>query len=78
MVKRNVPYDPACADLARHFLESQPGATADDTATIDALASEIQQTIEAFFADLEAAREADLVRRDGRREELGGDGRFCP
>jgi hypothetical protein len=49
-------YDPACADLARHFLQDQPGATADDTETIDALALEIQQTIEAFLTALEDVR----------------------
>jgi hypothetical protein len=49
-------YDPACADLARHFLHDQPGATADDT---HALALEIQHTIDAFLAALAATRDVD-------------------
>jgi hypothetical protein len=39
-------YDPACADLARYVLQETPGALADDTATIDALAVTIQRAIE--------------------------------
>jgi hypothetical protein len=39
-------YDPACADLARHFLEHEPGALADDSEAIDGLACAIQRAIE--------------------------------
>lgn len=43
-------FDPKCFDLAEAFLEGRAGESAKR-----ALAAEIQQTIEAFLAELEAA-----------------------
>jgi hypothetical protein len=41
-------YDPACAVLAKHFLQDRPLATPEEIAS---LARSIQQAIEEWFAD---------------------------
>lgn len=43
-------YDQKCWDLADHFLDDVAGSTDQDR---DALAREIQQTIEGFCAEIE-------------------------
>lgn len=55
------PYDPACRELAEHFLQHTPGALADDGETIDALAVAIQDAIEDWLRDVEDEREAKAI-----------------
>jgi hypothetical protein len=58
---RKLCYDPACAELARHFLDGEHGS--DDPDTIADLAQDIQDAVESWFD----CREAPTPQSSGEK-----------